>query len=117
MIGALPPALSATATRFALVSLWCFEKPDEVAHCVMAVLRMAKWKLVVNLITVATSLPPFRQVAGLLKVVNDRHRRSFGNADRGGDVSEPCVRVGGDPLQHVRVVRQEPPTMITVSRT
>jgi hypothetical protein len=81
----------------------------------MSVLRMTKRELTVNLIAIATSLVPLRQIPRLLEVADDRRRRSFGDANRGGDVSDPSVRIRGDALEHVRVVRHEPPKMIFFS--
>lgn len=68
-----------------------------------------------NLIAVPTSLARPRQIAGLFEVADDSRRRAFGDTDRGGDVSEPCVRVGADALEYVRVICHEPPKMIAPS--
>ncbi len=83
----------------------------------MAMLSMTKRKLVVNLVTVAASVPDLREVARLLEVADDPGDRSFRDADRGGDVSEACVRIGGDALEHVPVVGHEPPGMVAFSRS
>jgi hypothetical protein len=94
---------------------WCFEKPDEVPHCVVAVKRMTKGELIVNFVAVAPSLANLRQIARLFEVADDRRSRSFGDTDRGRDVSEPCGRIAGDALENVGVVGQEPPEMIAFS--
>ena len=57
---------------------------------------MAKRKCIVYLVDIAASVPSFRQIARLLEVADDRYGRPFGDPDRGGDVSQPRVRVGGD---------------------
>jgi hypothetical protein len=97
--------------------LWCFKKPDEVPHRVLAVLRMTKRKLFLNLIEVATPGARFGQIPRLLEVVHNRRNRSFRDTDLGRDVSEPRGWIGGDALQYVRVVGQEPPEMIAYSCT
>ena len=78
---------------------------------------MAKRKVGVDFVRVAASVARLRQVAGLLEVVDDLRGRPFSDADGGGDVSEPRARVDGDALEHVRVVRHEPPEMIAFSGT
>ncbi len=78
---------------------------------------MSKRERIVYLIDIAASVPRPCQVARLLEVVEDRRRRSFGDADRGGDVSDPCGRMRSDALEHVRVVGHESPEMVFFSCT
>jgi FtsP/CotA-like multicopper oxidase with cupredoxin domain len=75
------------------------EEPDEVADRAVAVPRMAEGQLAVHLVAVAASVTRLRQVAGLLKVVDDVRRRSLGDADAGGDFSEARIGVGVDALE------------------
>jgi hypothetical protein len=83
----------------------------------MAVLRVAKRKLVVDFVMVPAAVAGFAQVAGSLQIANDLRCGSFGDADSDGDVSKSCGRVGGDAFEHVSVVRYEPPEMVVLSRT
>jgi hypothetical protein len=94
-----------------------FEEPDQVADRVVAVPRVAKRKLVVHFVMVPASVTGLGQVAGLLEVIDDLGRRSFGDADGDGDVSEASGRVRGDAFEDVRVVGDEPPKMVCLSRT
>ena len=93
------------------------EEPDQLADRVVAVVRMAKRELLVDLISVATSVARLRQVAGFLQIVDDLSRSTFRDPDRGCDVSEPRVWVGGDALEHVRVVGYEPELVVSFSGT
>jgi hypothetical protein len=95
---------------------WFFlQELDQIAHRVMAVLRMTKRKLIMHLISVAASLARSRQVPCLLEVAHDGRHGSFGDTDHVGNVTEPCGRIGRDALERVRVVRHEPPIMVTFS--
>jgi hypothetical protein len=78
---------------------------------------VAKWKLIVELVAVATSVAGFRQIAGSLELADDLCRGSFRDADGGGDVSEPHSGVGGDALEYVGMVGHEPPRMASLSGT
>ena len=84
------------------------EKADQVANRAVPVIGVAKRKLVVDLIAIASSVAGLRQVTGLLEVVDDLRCRSFGDSDGDGDVSEPQARVGGYACDHVGVIRQKP---------
>lgn len=76
----------------------CFEKPNQVAHRAMAVQRMTKRKLVVNLVTVATSVARLCQIARLLEVTDNRRNRSFRDPDHGRDVSKSGGWIAGNAL-------------------
>ena len=80
-------------------------------------MRVAKRKLAVDLVTVPASVAGFGQVAGVLQVSHDLRGGSLCDADALGDVSEPRARIGGNALEHVRVVGHEPPEMVAFSRT
>jgi len=77
----------------------------------MAVLRMAKRQLSVDVVAIAASVPRPRQIAELLQVADDRGGCSFGDADRGGYVSHARGRIGRDALQHMGMVSHESPVM------
>jgi hypothetical protein len=62
-----------------------------------------------HFVAVATAVARFGQVARFLKVLDDLRSSSFRNADIGRDVPEPRTGVGGDALEGVSVVRDEPP--------
>lgn len=94
---------------------WYFEKPDQVADGVVAVLWVTKRKVRVQLVAVAASFAGPRQVARLLEIVDDRRCRSFGDAYGGGDVSQSCRRICGEALEDVSVVCHESPEMILFS--
>jgi hypothetical protein len=85
------------------------KKADQVASRAVAMMRVAKRKLAVDLVAVAASVASLGQVAGLLKVVDDLRRGSFSDPDADGDVSKARIRVGGDALEHMRVVGHEAP--------
>ena len=55
---------TASASRFLPAGF--FEKPDQIANRVMAVLRMTKRKLIVNLVAVAAALARPRQITRFL---------------------------------------------------
>ena len=61
-----------------------------------------------HLVLVAAAVAGLGQVAGLLEFADDLGRRSFGDADGEGDVSEAHIRVGSDASEDVGVVGQEP---------
>ena len=92
-----------------------FEEADQVANGVVAMEGVAERKFVVDFVVVTASVAGFRQIAGLLELVDDLGRGSFRDADGGGDVSEPRGGVGRDAFQHVRMVGHEPPKMLVIS--
>jgi SAM-dependent methyltransferase len=108
---------SGSSRQLVAVRSRSFEEPDQVADRVVAVPGVAKRKLVVHLVTVAASVAGLRQIAGVLEVVDDLCRRSFGDADRARDVPEARARLGGDAFEHVRMVGHEPPEVVSFSGT
>jgi hypothetical protein len=92
------------------------EKPDEITDGVVAVLGVAKRKLVMDLVAVPASVARPRQVPGFFELANDLRDRSLGDTDRDGYVSQPCGRLLGDDCEHVRVVRYEAKRVICVMR-
>jgi hypothetical protein len=68
----------------------------------------------VNVVAVASSVAELREVAGVDEIVDDLRRCSLGDANGVGDVAETARRVGRNRLEHVRVVRHEPPAMVVV---
>lgn len=95
---------------------WCLEEPDQLTDGVVAVLRMAKRELAVELVPIAAPVTRLREVTGLLEVGNDLRRASLGDSNRGGDVPEPHGWVGSDTRQDVSVIRDEAPRMISFTR-
>jgi hypothetical protein len=93
------------------------QESDQFADGVVAVLWVAQRELAVDLVLVATSDAGLGQIAGLLELVDDLPDRSLGDADGGGDVPQACAGVGGDAGEHMRVVGDEPPKVIVISRT
>ena len=93
------------------------QEADQVADCAVAVLWVSKRQLVVDFVVAPASAASFRQVAGLLELVDDLRGGAFGDADGDGDVPEADVGIVGDAGEHVSVVRDEPEVMITFSRT
>jgi hypothetical protein len=83
----------------------------------MTVLRMAKRKLVLNLIPVAAPVARLGQIASLLEVADNSRNRSLRHPDHGRDVPKAGGWIAGDALEHVRVVGHEPPEMISLSCT
>ena len=57
---------SNTASTLRFLPAGFFEKPDQIANRVMAVLRMTKRKLIVNFVAVATALARPRQITRFL---------------------------------------------------
>lgn len=108
------------ATRLAVTCIHTrrgLEEADQFADGVVAVVGMAKRKLAVNLVLVAATGARLREVAGLLRVIDDLRHRPLGDPDRGGDVPEARGGIRGYAGEHVSVVRHEPPRMIAVYRT
>jgi hypothetical protein len=82
---------------------------------VVAVLGMAKWELVVDFVLIAASLACLRQVAGALEVLDQLSGRSFRDAHGLCDVSETYTGISGDAYEHVSVVGDEGPTVVTIT--
>ena len=81
----------------------------------MAVLGMAEWKLAMHFVRVATAVPCPRQVPSRLEVIHDLGDRPLGDSYARGYVSETCVRISGDALKDMGVVRHEAPRVISSS--
>ena len=79
-------------------------------------LRVAKRKLAVNLVSVVAPHARPGQVARLLEVLDDLRHGALCDRDGRGDVPKPRAGVRGDALEHVRVVGHEAPVMIPISR-
>jgi hypothetical protein len=94
---------------------WRFEKADQLADGVVAVLGMAKWELVVDFVLIAASLAGLRQVAGALEILDQLSGRSFRDAYGLRNVSEACTGIGRDAYEHVRVVGDKGPTMVFIT--
>jgi len=71
--------------------------------------RVAQRVVEVDAITVPSALSLPADVAVLLEVADDLHRRALGDADELRDVAEPEVGCAGDREQHVGVVGEEGP--------
>jgi hypothetical protein len=82
---------------------------------VVAVLRMAERELAVHLVLVAPPHARLGQIAGLLQIADDLPHGALGDADGVRDVAQPSARVSGDAREHMGVVRDEPPRVITDS--
>ena len=93
------------------------EKPDEIADGVVAVLRVAKRKSVMDLVAIPASVARPRQVPGFREFADDLRGRSLGDADRQSYVSQSCGRLLGDDREHVGVVRDEAERVIGIVRT
>jgi hypothetical protein len=93
------------------------EKPDEITHRVVAVLGVAKRKLVVDLVAIPASVARPRQVSDFLELADDLSDRSLGDTDRRGHVSQPCRRILGNDSEHVSVVRNEAEGVVVVIGT
>ena len=91
------------------------EKPDEIADRVVAVLGVAKRKLVVDLVAIPASVARPRQVTRFLQLADDLRDRSLGDSDRRGHVSQPSGRIRGDDREHVSMVRDEAEGMIAIT--
>jgi hypothetical protein len=83
---------------------WRFEKADQLADGVVAVLGMAKWELVVDFVLIAASLAGLRQVASALEILDQLSGRSFRDTYDLRNVSEARTGIGRDADEHVRVV-------------
>ncbi len=94
---------------------WRFEKADQLADGVVAVLGMAKWELVVDFVLIAASLAGLRQVAGALEILDQLSGRSFRDAYGLRNVSEACTGIGREAYEHVRVVGDKGPTMVSIT--
>jgi hypothetical protein len=92
------------------------EKPDQLTDRVVAVVGVAKREFAVELVPVAASLTRLREVAGFLEVGDDLRRASLGDSDRGSDVSESHIWIGGDARKHMGMVRDEAPHMVVATR-
>jgi hypothetical protein len=91
------------------------EEADEFTDGVVAVQRVAKWKFVVDLVLVAASVARLGQVAGLLEIPDELGGGSFRDAEGLRDVSEARGGIGGKADEHVCVVGDEGPNMITIT--
>ena len=76
---------------------------------------MAKWQFVVDFVLIAASVARLRQVAGSLEVLDQLGGRSFRDTDGLRDVSEAGAGVGSEAYEHVCVVGDEGPSMITIT--
>jgi hypothetical protein len=94
---------------------WRFEKTDQLADGVVAVLGMAKRELVVDFVLIAASLTGLRQVAGALEILDQLSGRSFRDAYGLRNVSEACTGIGRDAYEHVRVVGDKGPTTVSIT--
>jgi hypothetical protein len=79
--------------------------------------RQQHFLFAADLVAVPTSDAGLGQVAGFLEVVDDLSGRSFGDPDAVGDVSQACIRVGGDVGENVAVVGDQTPTRMGISGT
>lgn len=79
--------------------------------------RRPDFPFAVNQISVATPDAGLGQVDRLREIVNDLRRRSFRDPDAFGDISQACVRVAGDAVEHVAVVCNQAPTAARIYRT
>ena len=91
------------------------EEADQLTDGVMAVQGMAKRQLVMDLVLVAASGASLREVAGVLEIPDQLRGRSFRHADGFRDVSEARAGVGGNAHQHMRIVGDKPPNMVTIT--
>ena len=107
-----PVSLAGSVSRS---SGWRLEKADQLTDGVVAMLWMAKRKLVVDFVLIAASRARLRQVSGSLEIPDQLCGRSFRHADGLRDVPEASSRVGGDAHQHVCVVGDEPPNMVIIT--
>jgi hypothetical protein len=89
------------------------EKLDQIANGVVAVLGVAKRKLVMYLVAIPPSVARLRHVARFLELADDLRDGPLSDADRRGHVSQPCGRLVRDDLEHVSVVRHETERMIS----
>jgi hypothetical protein len=80
-------------------------------------LRVAERELAVDLVAIAAADPRFAQVAGVLEIADDLPGGPLGDPNGCGDVTQLRVGVGGDACEHVRMVRDEAPQAIVISRT
>ena len=98
-----------------LSSGWRIQKADQLTDGVVAVLGVAKWELVVDFVLIAASQAGLRQVAGAFEILDQLGGRSFRNAYGLRDVPETRTGISGDAYEHVRVVGDESPTMVTIT--
>ena len=92
------------------------EKTNEITDRTVMVPGMTERETVVDLVAVAASVAGLGQITRCLEVLDDMRRRSFGDADARCDIPEPRAGIGIDALEHVGVVRDEPPEVV-ISRT
>lgn len=78
-------------------------------------MRVAERQGLVNLIPVAASVAALREIPGAFELRNDGSSRSLGDPDLRGHLREAHHRVVADDLEHVRVVRDEAETVVTVT--
>ncbi len=83
------------------------EKVDQVADGMVAVLGVAKRKLVMDLVAVPASIARLRQVPRTLELTDDLSDGSLCDTDRLGDIAQPCVLLVAEDLEHVSVVGHE----------
>ena len=110
-----PGGSAALAGSASPSSGWRFEKADQLADGVVAVLGMAKWELVVDFVLIAASLAGLRQVAGALEILDQLSGRSFRDAYGLCNVSEACTGIGREAYEHVRVVGDKGPRMFVIT--
>ncbi len=92
------------------------EQVEHLADRALAVRGSGQRKVLLDLIAVPTPVTLFDDVPGGGEIGDDAVRAAFGDAERGGDVTEPDPRVVRDGDQGSRVVGEEAPFRHTPSR-
>ena len=95
-----------------LASLRFMQETEQVFDCPMAMAWVPKPQTGMNLIPVPPSVADLRQVPGGLEVGHDACHGSLGYPHLFCDITEPPRRLGVDALEHMCVVRDEPPAMV-----
>jgi hypothetical protein len=95
-----------------LASLPFVQETEQVFDCPMAKAWVPKPQTGVNLIPVPPSVADLRQVPGGLEVGHDACHGSLGHPHLVRDITQPPRRLGVDALEHMCVVRDEPPAMV-----
>jgi len=67
--------------------------------------RFRKRSLSLHVISVASAVSIFDDVAGTLEVLNDAERCSFGDVEARSYLAQPDTGIGGDAQQRARVIR------------
>jgi hypothetical protein len=85
------------------------DSPEECVNLVVLLQRVPQRVRAIDVIAVATTEPFSRDVSAGLEIVDDLHRRSLGDPNELGEVTDANIGGRSDNQQDMRVVGEEGP--------